>query len=85
MLFEETNDYSINMKYRLLNGNNYIVSDWSDYTSLNQNDVNLFSGNDDTYYLEWKWFDSSNDTSIGSSGVANYKLKINIKAEQIND
>ncbi len=85
MLFEETNDYGINMKYRLLNGNNYIVSDWSDYTSLNQNDVNLFSGNGNTYYLEWKWFDSSNDTSIGSSGVANYKLKINIKAEQIND
>lgn len=85
MLFEETNDYSINMKYRLLNGNDYIVSDWSDYTSLSQNDVNLLSGNDNTYYLEWKWFDSSNDTSIGSSGVANYKLKINIKAEQIND
>ena len=35
------------------------------------------------YILEWKWFNSSNDTEIGQAGNATYSLSIHIYAEQI--
>ena len=33
----------------------------------------------DTYYLEWKWISSDNDTEIGKTGNVNYGLKIKIE------
>ena len=44
----------------------------------------LNSSNNDTYYLEWKWVSSDNDTQIGKAGNASYGLKIEIKAESTN-
>lgn len=83
--FDEENDYRINMKYRLLKNNEYVVGDeknWVTYDKLNVKDAFINSNNSETYYLEWKWFSSDNDTKIGEAIDVNYELKINIKAMQ---
>lgn len=84
--FNEVNEFKINMKYRLIKNDEYIVGDeknWVTFEELKLNDVNLTTKDSDTYYLEWKWFSSNNDTEIGEKGYANYSLKINMKAVQI--
>ena len=84
--FLETNDYSINLKYKLKRGDKYIAGDeenWVDYSKLNINNKNLKISDSDTYYLEWKWVSSDNDALVGNIS-ANYQLKIQIDAESIN-
>ena len=83
--FEETNDYHVNMKYRLKKNNDYLISDWVSYSELSQEKIKLNSNSTDTYYLEWKWFSSSNDNSVGSNINSKYGLSIDIKAVQTND
>ena len=83
--FEETNNYHVNMKYRLKKNNDYLISDWVSYSELSQEKIKLNSNSTDTYYLEWKWFSSSNDNSVGSNINSKYGLSIDIKAVQTND
>ena len=83
--FNETNNYKINMKYRLKKNNKYVISDWVTYSKLKQEKIKLDAKSSDTYYLEWKWFESSNDNSIGEDINSKYGLSINIKAVQAND
>lgn len=83
--FIETNNYNINMKYRLKKDNNYVVSDWVDYDELDLSDISLAKSNTHTYYLEWKWFSSDNDTSIGNTLNTDYKLDISITATEVNN
>lgn len=83
--FDETNSYNINMKYKLKKNNEYVVSDWVTYSALKQEAIRLNSKSSDTYYLEWKWFESSNDNSIGSNPSSKYGLSIDISAVQVND
>lgn len=83
--FEETNNYHVNMKYRLKKNNDYLISDWVSYSELSQEKIKLNSNSTDTYYLEWKWFSSSNDNSVGSNINSKYGLSIDIKAVQKND
>jgi len=84
--FIENNEMNINMKYRLRkNDDEYIVGDkenWVSYEELEIDDISLKTEKSDTYYLEWKWFSSENDTEVGAAGDVDYSLKINIKAEQ---
>lgn len=83
--FEECNTYQINMKYRLISDGKYLAGDeenWVTFDKLYQAERNIKHSINDTYYLEWKWFDSDNDTSIGTTPGANYKLRINLKAKQ---
>lgn len=83
--FLETNNFNINMKYRLKRENEYVAGNdntWVDYAELNLNDISLASLSNHTYYLDWKWESSDNDTLIGNSIDASYKLDIKIKAEQ---
>ena len=40
----------------------------------------LGSSDNDTYYLEWKWISSDNDTSIGKNPDSKYGLTIEVKA-----
>ncbi len=82
--FVETNDYNINMKYKLKKNNDYIVNNYSNASELAVKDYILNPGENDTYYLDWKWVSSSNDTSIGKNPDAKYGLKIEVKAESIN-
>ena len=81
--FVETNDYHINMKYKLKKNDNYLFSNYINASELSVSDFVLNHGESDTYYLDWKWISSSNDTSIGKNPEASYGLKIIVEAESI--
>ena len=83
--FIETNPYNINMKYKLKKNDTYLVDHYVSASELNLANLKLNSSNNDTYYLEWKWISSDNDTQIGKTPNAKYGLKIEVKAESIND
>ncbi len=83
--FIEQNVYDINMKFRLMKNGSYVSgsdNSWVTYDQLKVSSSSLISGSKDTYYLEWKWFESDNDTSVGSNIGAYYSLKINLSAQQ---
>jgi len=82
--FVETNKENINMKYRLKKNDEYLVDSYTTYENINVEDQVFESGENDTYYLDWKWFSSSNDTHVGKI-QAEYSLKIEIEAESINE
>ena len=83
--FIETNQYNINMKFRLRKNDTYLIDNYVSASELITDTTFLDSKTSDTYYLEWKWFSSDNDTEIGKNPNANYSLKIDIKAESVND
>ena len=83
--FIESNPYNINMKYKLKKNDTYLIDHYVSVNELNLTNLMLDSSNNDTYYLEWKWISSDNDTEIGKTPNANYGLKIEIKAESTND
>ena len=88
MTFIETNNKNINMKYRLKRGNDYIIGgkdNWVTVDELNSSNILLNSNSDHVYYLEWKWFSSNNDTSVGNDITSKYKLNISIEAEGTNE
>lgn len=82
----ETNSSNINMKYRLKKDNVYVSGSdnvWVNASELNVNGVQLATKSMSVYSLEWKWFDSENDTSIGKE-VTNYSLGINVIATELD-
>ena len=87
--FTECNDNKINMKYRLTHEGKYLAgseTEWVTFEQLNQSQKFLKNDSDDVYFLEWKWFDSENDTKIGEMDYADYKLNIKVTAIQnLND
>ena len=83
--FIENNPYNINMKYKLKKNNTYIVDHYVSASELNVANALLNSKTNDTYYLEWKWISSENDTEIGANPNSKYELKIYIEAESTND
>ena len=83
--FIETNDYHINMKYKLKKNDSYLISSYSNASNLTVSDFVLNPGENDTYYLDWKWVSSDNDTSIGKTPDVKYGLKIKVEAESINE
>ena len=82
--FIETNPYNMNMKYKLKKNGSYIVSNYVSYDQLNLTGALLNSKENDTFDLEWKWVSSDNDTAAGKA-EANYKLKINVEAESVDE
>ena len=79
--FNENNKYGIDMRYRLKKENEYVTGDeWVKYNDLNLTDIELNSNEEDTYYLEWKWFEGTNDTYAGEQGGVGYTLSINLDA-----
>jgi uncharacterized protein YjdB len=82
--FNETNNYNINMKYKLKKNGTYIIDHYVSASELIVTDQELSTDGKDTYYLEWKWISSSNDNSIGTNPEANYGLEIEVKAESVN-
>ncbi len=83
--FNETNLYHINMKYKLKKNDIYVIDHYVSFNELNITDQLLNSDSKDTYYLEWKWVSSDNDTSIGTNPEATYGLQIVVEAESINE
>lgn len=65
----EKNDYKVNMKYRLKLNGKYILGDekhWVNTQELICNEVVLTNNSYNVYTLEWKWFESDNDTEVGT-------------------
>ncbi len=81
--FNETNNFDINMKYKLKKNDTYLISEYSKANALTVTEFYLDPGESDTYYLEWRWISSSNDTSIGTNPAANYSLQIDVEAESV--
>ena len=85
--FNQNNPYNINMKYRLKQDGKYIIGDdesWVTAEELLQNGVVLANYSYNVYTLDWKWFetDDDTDTKIGTNIEANYSLNINIFASR---
>ena len=80
--FIETNPHHINMKYKLKKNDTYLVDHYVSFDELNVSEQILNSKTNDTFYLEWKWISSDNDTEVGNI-QANYALKIEVKAESV--
>ncbi len=81
----EENTHNINMKYKLRSKGTYLVgneSAYEDVSKLNQKNITIKAKESISYILDWKWIDSDNDTEIGEKIDANYKLTINIGANQ---
>lgn len=77
---DETNIYEINMKFRLKQNGEYILgsdNEWVTAEDLKQSEVILAHESYNVYTLDWKWFESKNDTKIGEDIESNYKLDIN--------
>ena len=83
--FIESNPHNANIKYKLKKNSTYLIDHYVSASELLTSNINLAVNSSDTFYLEWKWISSSNDTKIGSLGNATYGLKIEIKAESTND
>ena len=83
--FVEDNPYHINMQYKLKKNNTYLIDHYVSANELKLSSMPLDMNNSDTYYLEWKWISSDNDTEIGKTPNANYGLKIEIKAESVDE
>lgn len=81
----EDNPYKVNLKYKLKSEGKYIVGDednYDDVSKLQIKNVKIKANESIPYVLDWKWIDSENDTEIGEKLDANYKLTINIGANQ---
>lgn len=79
----EENKYAINMKYRLKLNGIYVAGNddkWLTYNELNQYNIGLSANTYDVYTLDWKWFESENDTEVGTNINSNYKLELKITA-----
>ena len=72
------------MKYKLKKNDTYLIDHYVSASQLNQANLILDPNNNDTYYLEWKWISSDNDTQIGETPNAKYELKIEVKAVSNN-
>lgn len=86
--FSEINLYDVNMKYRLKLGNDYIAgneNNWVSYENLNYNGRIIEGKTSEVYTLEWRWFDSDNDTEIGQTINATYSLSISVYGEDMTD
>lgn len=81
----ENNEYNINMKYRLKLNGKYIIGNsatWVTADEIKENEVTLADKSYNVYTLEWKWFESENDTEVGIAVNAYYKLNIEFFATQ---
>lgn len=81
----ETNEYDINMKFRLKQNGEYILgsdNEWVTAEDLKQSEVILAHESYNVYTLDWKWFESKNDTIIGENIESNYKLDINFNSNR---
>ena len=83
--FIETNPHNINMKYKLKKNDTYIIDHYVSANELKIDNYYLKGNKNDTYYLEWKWVSSDNDTKVGKTPNASYGLKIEVKAESANE
>lgn len=88
IILNETNEYNVNMLYKLKRNGEYIAGssfEWVRYSNLNLGEKVLNSRKNDSYTIEWKWVDSDNDTQVGRTKNARYKIDISIKALETDE
>ena len=81
IIMTEENPYNVNMKYKLKHLGNYLVgtsTKYDDVSKLKVEHVVIKSQESKSYILDWKWEHSNNDTEVGTSIGAKYKLNIKI-------
>lgn len=75
--YSEINDKNINMVYKIKINGEYI--DDAQWKKIDEFKIeNLEIKDNVTCTLEWRWADAPNDTEIGESSYADYKLGISI-------
>ena len=88
----ETSEYAINMKYRLKNGNTYVIGGPNKWVSANElktafKAINASSS--DNYSLDWQWVYDDNkdyqDTLAGENMNSTYKLNVRFYIEQMGE
>lgn len=85
MSFTEENKYNINMLYKLKLNGKYVNGDesnWVKYSELSKTNLTIESQKTDVYTIEWKWQDNDNDTEIGETDGAYYKMHIKVVATE---
>ena len=86
MVFSDENPYNINMIYKLKINGVYVAGNentWVKINELNRTNLIINPNTTDLFVLEWRWEDAENDTEIGITDGANYKLSINVTATQV--
>lgn len=86
VVFIEENKYNVTMVYKLKVNGNYLAgnsNEWVKYDKLNRSKMIINANSIDLYTIEWKWQDAPNDTEVGQTEGANYKMNIQVNATQI--
>lgn len=84
--FTEENPYAVNMKFKIKLNGNYVAgneSTWVSYAEISQSNRVVDSNAKDLYTIEWKWIDAPNDTEVGETDGAYYKLHVKAYAEEV--
>lgn len=81
--FMDVNEFDIPMRFKLKQGNDYIVGsqeEWATIDELKVETQKLMPERKHLYTLEWKWLelDDQKDTEIGMEELAQYEFTINI-------
>lgn len=83
--FEEVNQYGVNMVFKIKRNGEYIAGNedtWLDKGTIDFLNYKLNAKTEDLYTVEWKWEDAENDTTVGETTGANYKLNVKVTATQ---
>ena len=84
--FTPENPYNINLKFKLKQNGNYIAgneSTWVNGSDMSIVDRIINANAKDVYTIEWKWIDAPNDTEVGETDGAYYKLHVKAYAEEV--
>ena len=86
--FIEQNIYNINMVYKLKLNGSYIAGNEQRFVrcdELNKENLILNANSNDVFTIEWKWQDNNNDTQIGKTEGATYRMHIRVNASELQD
>lgn len=84
MKFTDENPYKINLIYKLKRNGQYVAGNeenWVRTTDMDLSDLKIDAKTSDIFTIEWRWEDAENDTEIGETEGAYYKLFISSYAE----
>ena len=79
--FKEENTNNISMKYKLKLNGNYLTDDWSYLKDIKFNNKMINTNEFDVYEIEWKWFNSDNDSKVTEN--SSYKINIIVDSNGI--
>ena len=84
----ETNEYGVNMRYKLLRDGAYVVGDANNYAAVSElavRELVIPAGGEVNFQLDWMWVDSEGDTAAGVALRADYSLSLKVLAVEITE